>query len=421
MSIEAIRDELSGVLHSARAIAERAERENRDFTGAEKARVDRLLTRAKGLRSEIDQERARDRGSDDRLSKRVNEIGAMFGTRSFRGDGSPSAGSFRQTGGFAGSGQRKSVWADAFEREVKGRSAAGSKALMSPSGAVSVPGVISGLTPVSEKVDTILQLIPWNPVGGTDAVSYLRETERTHNAEAVADGERKPTSVYTVQRIDDRVRTIAHLSESIPRHYLADIVLLREYLEMVLREGYELELENQILSGDGTGENFTGILNTAGIQLVTFAGDVLQTARRAITALEVQSITPGAYVFHPEDWETFELLTETSGAYLLQDGTRAVPVDRARRRLWGYPVALSLGISEGTGLLVDWAGSSQGWERDEVEVDWSEAFHVPAGSYDLQDSTGFETNQMKFRAEGRAFFAMKRPHGAVEIELEAGS
>lgn len=380
------------LLDQARAIAQRAQRAGRDLTSDESKEIDGLLAKVRAMKS-----------GEKSLRQQIDELNTAF---------------MGKTGLDFGAQDNGGPWADAF---VKGLERGGQKALMSPSGAVSVPGMIDSLTPVSDKVETILQLIPWRPLTATDAFSYLQETVRQHNAAPVATGEKKPTSVYTVERVDDRVRTIAHLTEAIPRSYLADIGLLRDYIRMVLREGYELELEYQIIQGDGTGENFTGMLNTAGIQVVTYAVDVLSTCRRAITALEVQPIRPGAFVIHPEDWETFELQTEDTGGYLMSDGTRVVPVDRAKRQLWGYPVALSLGIPEGTGILADWAGSTKAWEREEVRVDWSEAFHVPATVYDADATSGFERNEIKFRAEGRAGFGVLRPAGIVEIELEAGS
>jgi HK97 family phage major capsid protein len=395
-----LKTELKGILDAARVICDRAMKDRREFTSTERVDVEQYLAKAREIRDQLE-------APEPRKSHlpTLEELNELFGEESATADLWSKAG-------------KAGDWGAAFEKALRGRSPYESKAIMEPSGSVGVPGIIDGLTPLGDRVETILQLIPWKRLSGTDAISYLLEIERTHRAAPVATGDTKPTSTYTVERVDDRVRTIAHLSEPIPRQYLADIGLLRDYVGSMLVEGYQLELESQIIQGSGLGENFLGLLNTPLIQMVHLIGDVIQTARRAITALEVQSIAPTAFCFNPEDWERFELVTETGGAYLLRDGTNVVPVDRARRRLWGYPVALSVGVPEGTGLLVDFQGSTQGWEREQVRLDWSEAFHVPATAYDEDATSGFERNLVRFRCEGRAGFAVKRPRGVVQIELD---
>jgi HK97 family phage major capsid protein len=412
MSIDALRQELKTHLFAARALCDLAQKGRRDFTAPEKKEVERHLAEAERLKSEIkrlEKEQAgakrRQEEGDDALRKALHELGADqdFGGYSL-GGGHPAW-------------SMGTPWSKAFHDEVNRFGyRPGQKALISPSGSVAVPSMESTITPLGDRVETILQLIPRGYLNGTDGFSYLQETVRTHNAAVVAVGTAKPESVYTVQRVDDRVRTIAHLSEPIPRQYLADIASLNQYIDMVLREGYQLALEEEIIQGTGVDEHFSGLLGTSGIQVQLFAEDLLTTTRKAITLLQTVSIEPGAYVFHPSDWEKFELLKESGGAFLLKDATNVVPIDRARRRLWGYPVALSLGVPEGTGLLVDFAGSTRQWEREAVNIDWSENVYDASA-----EKTDFERNLIRFRCEGRAGFAVLRPRGVVEIELTEGS
>lgn len=51
--------------------------------------------------------------------------------------------------------------------------------------------------------------------------AYMRQTVRTNAAAVVAAGALKPTSVYTVTRVENSLVVIAHLSEGIPQS-LAD-------------------------------------------------------------------------------------------------------------------------------------------------------------------------------------------------------
>lgn len=374
------------VLLKAKALLDAAEKENRDLTVAERNEVDGYMREAKNFGEAA----ARWAKYPDLKDLNVGGAGGFSGAKGRSGDGS---------------------WSKAVREHM------GAKAIMAPSGSVEAPSPTGMLAPLGDKVETLLQLIPQEPLTDSDGFSYLQETVRTQNAAVVAAAALKPTSVYTLERKEDRARVIAHLSEPIPRQWLSDAQGLRRYLDTVLREGLLLALESEIIDGDGTGEHFTGMLATSGINVQAWDTDILTTARKAQTTLELLSIAPGAYVFNPTDWETIELSVDLQGKYQMTvapDARQSLPVDRARRRLWGLPVALSTGLTAGVGLLVDFAGSTALFEREKVAIDWSEATVVDGTS-------AFEKNLVVFRAEGRWGFAVTRPAGIVELDLGAGS
>lgn len=175
----------------------------------------------------------------------------------------------------------------------------------------------------------------------------------------VAPGAKKPTSIFSLERVENRARVLAHLSEPIARQDLSDASLLEQFIDTELRLGLETALENQLINGDGTGENFTGLSNVSGAQVQAWVTDMFTTTRKAITKLEVLSLNGTGWVLHPNDWETIELLANNEGAYYLSGGRQVLPVDRAARRLWSVPVALSATCPAGTGFLVDFAGSTE--------------------------------------------------------------
>lgn len=260
------------------------------------------------------------------------------------------------------------------------------------------------------------------PLEGTDSLAFLRETVRTHAASTIRPGQIKPTSTYSVEKVEDRARTIAHLSEPIDRATIMDVELLGAYLEGSLRDGVMLELEDQVLNGAGstTGvlDDLDGILATSGVQTQPFDTDRLVTARKAVTVLEDENLDPAgfAWAMTPGEWEGFELLTSTSHFLLSDPGTAgsSLPIDRARRTLWGYPVVTTTAMAAGSALLGDFAGSVAIREREDVRIDWSEAVTVDGVS-------AFERNQVVFRAEGRWGLAVMRPSAFVEANLAAGS
>lgn len=87
---------------------------------------------------------------------------------------------------------------------------------------------------------------------------------------------------------------------------------------------------------------------------------------------------------------------------------QATPVDRAARRLWGAPVALSTAIAAGTGIVADFEAATRLWVNEEAQVKWSE---------NVADD--FVRNYVRLRVEGRFGFGVLRPLAVVEVDLTA--
>lgn len=237
--------------------------------------------------------------------------------------------------------------------------------------------------------------------GGGNTFTFLRQTVRENNAAPVADGAQKPTSLYTIEEIEGRYRVIAHLSEAIPQRYFHDDAQLGEFLASEMALGLEQAVEYQVLHGDGTGENLTGILNTSGIKVQAYAADPVATARKALTKLQAEGMAPTAWALNPADAETFDLLREgaTSGQYILGG-----PGSDSSKQLWTIPTALSTSVPVGTALLAD-------WKQAELRVRQEATLHVDTSG------TLFDKNQVRFRMEGRYGLGVKRPGAFVKVSL----
>jgi hypothetical protein len=209
----------------------------------------------------------------------------------------------RLLGGIGPGGRKATPWGDAVVKASSGPH--GFKQLI-PAGATTVAVPAPALVELSRPVRSLLQLIPRERTNGV--FGYLRQTGRTNNAAPVAVGALKPTSVYTTELVEDRARTIAHLSEPIPRQYLADAAMLRQWVESEMRYGLEAALKAQVLNGTGVGENLLGILNTAGVQAQAWDTNLLVTTRRAVTKLETVDLTGTGWALNPTDWERVEPL-----------------------------------------------------------------------------------------------------------------
>lgn len=397
---EEMKQALSNNLKSARDICERADRENRNFTAEERAKVQKHLADARSLKEQLkqsdDPDGSKQRSEDEEMKNIIIELGKGFE--------SPSK-------------WKSGPWSKAF-RDWCNRT--GQKELLTPSGSVGVPALSGYVPSLGEKVETILQVIKITPLTSS-SVEYLREVSRTQNAATVADSGVKPTSVYELEEIDSPARVIAHLSEPVPRRYLSDQANISRYLDTVLKQGLTLELENQIINGTGVAPDLDGMLNVAGVTVLTPDGvlDRFGLARRGITILELKSLPIDELVFaiHPSTWESFELSKETDGNYILQQDSKPSPINRQKRQLWGVPVAPVVSMPEET-LLLFHRGAIELFEREQAKVDWSENTISLVEGTPVSD---FSRNLIRFRAEGRWVLAIYKPDAIVEIDLEEGS
>lgn len=281
-------------------------------------------------------------------------------------------------------------WAQAA-RQVITRTAtqAGVKALTS--GSVDVPTVVAD-SPIRlpERPDRLVDLLVDRERVPGNEFEFLRQTVRTNNATAVADEATKPTSIFTVAPIEDRVRVIAHLSEPVPERLFEDHRSLERFLSEEMGSGVLDALESQVVSGDGLGENLTGILNTAGIGTTVFDTSIAISLRKAWTAMEALHEMPNAWVLNPTDAEAIDLLREqTDGGYLVADVGLSNIFKTATR-------VTSTSVPAGTALLGDF---------NEVRL------FVRADTRIDADRSGvlFDTNRVKVRAEGRFGVGVLRP------------
>ena len=203
--------------------------------------------------------------------------------------------------------------------------------------------------------------------------------------------------------VENRLRVVAHISEPIDHYLLGDNVNLERFVTDELVFGLRRAVEAEVLTGSGSGEHFTGILETSGLVVQAFATNALTTVRKAITTLEASGYTPGVIVLHATDWEAIELLTATSGA----TDVRGVPVDPVTRRLWGVPVVLNQGLGDDVGLVIG-DGAVTLDHDGKVEVKWSDAV-----------SDDFSKNQVRCRVEGRFGVSVNQPGAVVQVATAA--
>jgi HK97 family phage major capsid protein len=250
----------------------------------------------------------------------------------------------------------------------------------------------------------LLDVIPRSQTN-SDTIEYVREDTFTNSAAMVAEATAttgttglKPESTleYSVQTAT--VRTLAHWVP-VTNRMLSDAPAIRGIINSRLLLGLDLILEDQALEGDGTGENFTGILNTGGINIQGKGTDnVADAVFKARTQVRVTGKgRPTAVVLHPNDWEAVRLMRENAASATLGNYLMGPPSQVGAVTLWGIPVIESEAITENTGLIGDFRMGCMLFDREEAAI--------RVGTIDDQ----FVRNMQTILAELRAAFVVWRP------------
>ena len=229
----------------------------------------------------------------------------------------------------------------------------------------------------------------------------MQETTRTPNAGVVAPGTAKPQSVFTISSIDSHLRVVATVSEPIDRFVLLDSVNLQQFLLSELVDAVQHAIEDQIINGDGTGENFTGLTHLSGAQTTTGV-DLVTGLRKAITLLQNMGIPPAFFAVNPTDFEKAQTTRTAMGEFDWEvDGA---PVDAGRSQAWGVPIIPVSGVAAGTAWALG-EGSVQLSTDARMMTDWG------------TPNDTFTKNQVVFRAELRCALDALRPVGVVKITV----
>lgn len=436
MNINQLQENLKKNLTDARAICDLAEKEARDFTGDERGRVAALLEAAKGIKEQI-----KTMQGDEDMRKHIATLDDGIEWRSNDNGGGQKAGArFRSEPKYDTLGQAfvgDQEWASWLKSVApSGHIADSRKGITSPpvqfrnfgmfrkdlitgtgdtsAGAFVVSDRTNIYEPLGRYMLTLRDLVSVRQTT-SDTVEFVRQTAQVTQAAPVPEANvtdytgatgqvsgEKPEASMAFERVTETVKTIAVWIPATKRA-LSDAAQLRGLIDQELREDLAEELENQMLNGNGVGENFTGLANTANTLAQAFVTDIPTTTRKALTHLLVTGKQrPSAWVFHPQDWETVELLKDAENRYYWGG-----PMARGPMLLWGVPVAQSFFVTQGTAWLGNWSKAVL-WDREQASISVSDSH-----------SDFFIRNMVAILAEMRAAFGVIRPSAFVEVDLDA--
>jgi len=258
----------------------------------------------------------------------------------------------------------------------------------------------------------IRDLIPTTPTG-SNAVEFMRQSSFTNNASpqgtvaGVAGGElvTKGQSDLTWELVSLPIPTIAHWIPA-SRQILSDAPMLSSLFSVVLTSGLDLESDDQLLLGYGTGQNMTGLMVDSDIsdigEIASGTTDaelpaaMIDHIRAAITQCQTfEYYNINGLVLNPLDFEKLETAKATDGHYIL---VPFAATNSQTTQIWRVPVVITNAMPEGSFLLGDWMMGAKIRDRESVSVRVAE-----------QHADLFVKNGVVVLAEERFVLTIPRP------------
>ena len=257
-----------------------------------------------------------------------------------------------------------------------------------------LPGVLG----LPERRMTVRDLISPGTMEGS-ALEYVKETGFTNNAAPVAEGAKKPESTLKYDLITTTAKVIAHFFKA-SRQILSDAPQLASLIDHRGRYGLAYKEEQQLLNGDGTGQNLLGIIPqaTAYLAPLTLAGATqIDMLRLALLQAELAEYPSTGMVLNPIDWARIELTKDDTGRYIIGN-----PQGVIGATLWNRPVVTTQAIAVDKFLAGAFQMGAQVFDRWQARVEVA-----------TENEDDFTKNLVTILAEERLALAVYRPEAFI--------
>ena len=251
---------------------------------------------------------------------------------------------------------------------------------------------------------TIRQLFRAIPIA-SNMVNSLREASWTNDAAEVSQGAAKPESDITFEQYNVPITTVAHWIK-VSNQLLADAPAVVAYIDTRLRDGLAQRIDAQLLNGNGTSPNLSGITDSGNFTAYTASsGDLLVDAiNRAKYQLWAKGYMPDAVIVNPADWGAMERTREGAGTGMYLYG---LPGTVAGNNPFGVRIVLSSNMTTGKFAIG--------------------AFDMACALYNRQGATvemgyinaDFTNNLVTIRAEERLGLGVEKPSAIYYGDITA--
>jgi HK97 family phage major capsid protein len=255
-----------------------------------------------------------------------------------------------------------------------------------------------------------------------NAYVYLEETTFTNNAAEIAEAGDISSAGEGALAFTERTESIRKIATFLPvtDELLADVSGIQGYVNSRLTTMMRLRMDNQLLNGNGSAPNLTGVLSKSGINTFdysSFSGELnrLGQVYQAITEIRKDSfVEPDAVVMHPSDWyQIVTAVTDQAGTSSAGYASKNPLIVAAggfggdvAARLWGLKVVPSTAIAEGTALVGKFGGG------DAAQIVMKQGVDLAVSD---SHSDFFAKNQLAIRLTMRMGFVVYKPTAFCSI------
>ena len=228
----------------------------------------------------------------------------------------------------------------------------------------------------------------------------------TSNAGFIAEGSAKPETTFKVDAKTGQVKTIATWTK-VSEQLFADKSQLINILDNNLTHAVDVTVQNQLISGDGSGENLSGISKSGNFtDYVTSSGtatntvDLLRNVAFKMRGANIDNLT---IVLNWSDWSALLGLKSTTNEYLING-----ILDPVKQTIYGIPVVLSSAMTAGKFAMGNFKMGGIVFDKTSMALEI--------------DRTGddFTKNLITIRAERRLGFAVVQPKAICYGDLSVG-
>jgi len=252
---------------------------------------------------------------------------------------------------------------------------------------------------------TIFDLLDSVPVS-TDTVDFVRVKAVTDNAGSQpGQGGTVPFSDWTFEEVRKKIETIM-MKVRAAQQVLDDEERLENFVRTELRRYLLIEAEDQIITGDGTGNNLLGLVPQSvdydnNLEVSVVDSPVTDLDRIMVAILQTQrSELPATGIIMPWlNWTSIQLIKDQDGRYIFVQ-----PQSDTTPRLWGLPVNPTNALPEGSAHVGNYSLGATFYDRQDAEVMAS-----------TEDEDNFQRLLVTFRATMRGQVAVKREEALVSI------
>ena len=216
------------------------------------------------------------------------------------------------------------------------------------------------------------------PVGSTssDVVRFVKESGYADGSAAKAEGATLGQSDFDLTATDANVQKLGAYFR-ISEEMLSDTPALASYISVRASEKLLALEDNQILNGNGTAPNLSGIITDAADFAEGAFADAIESANEfdvlvvALNQLALKEYQADYIILNPSDFHKILLLKDTQNNYLKDQVYAGLAPN-----FMGVPVIVNTAIAAGTFLTGNFGQGTQLWTRDNLAV----SFHREDGT-----------------------------------------